>query len=856
MKAMAQLEKETQEYMKAPKDVKTTYIIPVVYHVIHNNGAENISLAAIQNEIAILNEDFKGAYTEANLSSILTDFQGRRAGDIGIEFRLAKKDPNGNPTDGVTRTLNSTWTNDMFNYESTYKKQLTWDQSKYLNIYLGAKCNAQGTSGMSYYPSSCTGSSAYLDGIIMASWALARAYGYSVISHEAGHWLNLIHTWGNTNNNNCTGDDLVSDTPAGSNYHQVSCLTVVNDCGGVQNIENYMDYASCEKMFTQGQKTRMLAALTSSVAYRNNLWTAANLAATGVDGGTSDTQAPTVPTNLAASNIGQTSFTLNWTASTDNVGVTGYDIYQGTTLKGSSVTTSFAVTGLTCNTAYSFTVKAKDAAGNISGASSALSVSTPTCVCSACTSSSNRSTSEYIKQVQVGSFSNISAASNYTNFSNLTINLVKNQATTITLTPGFQSTAYAEYFRMWIDLNNDCDFDDTGELVYDAGSAKTVAVTGSITIPTSAITGATRARVSMRFNAAPTQCLTGTAFGDGEVEDYSVNISTAIDDTQAPTVPTNLTVGTITSTSIDLSWTASTDNVGVTGYDIYQGTTLVGSSSTTSYTATGLAANTSYSFTVKAKDAAGNISGASSSVSATTLSGTITYCTSQSKSSTYEWIASVKVGTFTKTSASSNYSDFTSSVINLTPGATTSLALTPGFPSGQSYKEVWVIWIDYNKNGVFTDAGEQVYTGSGTAAVSSSFVVKTGVNGTTRMRVSMCFNTAAASCGSFSEGEVEDYTVSIAAAGPISSVTKVGEIDFNIFPNPSNGTFTVALPSGINDEVVIRVVNIIGQQVFSKTVHLDGNSFECPIKLDVASGVYTMHLKTSSTISSKQFIIK
>ena len=97
---------------------------------------------------------------------------------------------------------------------------------------------------------------------------------------------------------------------------------------------------------------------------------------------------------------------------------------------------------------------------------------------------------------------------------------------------------------------------------------------------------------------------------------------TVTTDKTAPSAPTGLTAGTTTSTTVPLSWTASTDNVAVTGYDVYRGTTLVGSSTTTSYTVTGLTAATAYSFTVKAKDAAGNVSSASSSVSATTKSGT------------------------------------------------------------------------------------------------------------------------------------------------------------------------------------------------------------------------------------------
>ncbi|PHN95709.1 hypothetical protein CSC81_19135, partial [Tenacibaculum discolor] len=79
--------------------------------------------------------------------------------------------------------------------------------------------------------------------------------------------------------------------------------------------------------------------------------------------GTADTTAPTVPTNLAASSVTQTSLTLNWSASTDNVGVTGYDVYQGTTNIGSVTGTTTNVTGLTAATTYTFSVRAKDAAG-------------------------------------------------------------------------------------------------------------------------------------------------------------------------------------------------------------------------------------------------------------------------------------------------------------------------------------------------------------------------------------------------------------------------------------------------------------------------------------------------------------
>ncbi|MFC7441072.1 fibronectin type III domain-containing protein [Laceyella putida] len=92
-------------------------------------------------------------------------------------------------------------------------------------------------------------------------------------------------------------------------------------------------------------------------------------------------------------------------------------------------------------------------------------------------------------------------------------------------------------------------------------------------------------------------------------------------DTEAPSAPADLTVADTTSSSVSLSWKASTDNVGVSGYDVYRGATLAASTTGTTAVVTGLASNTTYSFTVKAKDAAGNVSAASNQVSATTKPG-------------------------------------------------------------------------------------------------------------------------------------------------------------------------------------------------------------------------------------------
>ncbi len=138
----------------------------------------------------------------------------------------------------------------------------------------------------------------------------------------------------------------------------------------------------------------------------------------------------------------------------------------------------------------------------------------------------------------------------------------------------------------------------------------------------------------------------------------------------------------------------------------------------------------------------------------------ISYCNSQGNNYSYEWIGRVAFGSFLNVSGASGYTDFTSQTVNMTAGSNISLTLTPQF-SGSTYTEYWRVWIDYNKDGDFLDAGEQVFAPAGSnSALSGNFTVQSGVSGTTRMRVTMKYASAPTSCETFSYGEVEDYTVS------------------------------------------------------------------------------------------------
>lgn len=277
-----QLEQETAQFAMQNQAMATVYVIPVVFHIIHNYGPENISDAQVQDAIRIMNEDFRKL--NADISLAVAPFAGIAA-DCEIEFRLATKDPSGNCTNGIDRVVSSETCNGGEN-----AKLNIWDRSKYLNIWsintFGSA--SAGAAAYSQFPGS---SSATGDGIIclynyVGSIGTSIPSHAHVLSHETGHYLNLAHPWGNTNAPGVAcGNDNVTDTPQTKGWDNCpSTLTSGTDiCNvGVQeNVQNFMEYSYCDVMFTEGQKTRMRAALTSSTASRNNLWTTANLAATG-----------------------------------------------------------------------------------------------------------------------------------------------------------------------------------------------------------------------------------------------------------------------------------------------------------------------------------------------------------------------------------------------------------------------------------------------------------------------------------------------------------------------------------------------------------------------------------------------
>lgn len=473
-----------------------------------------------------------------------------------------------------------------------------------------------------------------------------------------------------------------------------------------------------------------------------------------------------------------------------------------------------------------------------------------------CTSKGNDFSYEWIAGVTIGSFTNTSTGTAYSDFTSKTVSMTAGTDYAVSLTPGFKSSTYNEYWKIWVDLNADGDFDDSNELIFDAGALSKTTVTGTATIPVGTSAKSTRMRVSMKYNGAQTAC---ESFSYGEVEDYTVVISAGVVDTQAPTVPTGLSSSSITTSSATISWNASSDNVGVTEYDIYKNGTYLASTSGTSYNVSGLSANTTYAFYVKAKDAAGNVSSASSSLNVTTLENQLSYCSSKGNDYSYEWIDYVALGGMTNsTAANGGYADFTSKVAEVVLGASETIYVSCGFKSS-SYTEYWHVWIDWDHSGTF-DSDEQMVSGSSSSAdnLSSTFTVPSdAILGTTRMRVTMKYNAAATACETFSYGEVEDYTVNVVTSRGGEKIN-VNGIDLgnddpttiNVYPNPAENYVNVKVSNGSRVGTV-NIYSVTGNLI--KVAEINGVEREIEIS-DIPAGVYFISIDDEKESLVTKFI--
>ncbi len=270
--------------MARARTIGDVYRIPVVVHVIHNGEAvgtgTNISTQRIQDQIAVLNEDFRRLPGTPGWNN------HPRGADVKIEFVLARRDPNGNPTTGIVR-----WDRNVYGWSappytsaymnSTIKPATQWDPDRYLNIWVADLSG--GLLGYAQFPDlsgllgmpgdasmgSCT-QAANTDGVVIlySSFGSALKPGGTgmtppyhlgrTTTHEVGHWLGLRHTWGD---GDCSVDDFCDDTPLCNGPHYGCTAHPVPACitGQRRMIENYMDYSDdgCMNIFTIDQAVRM-----------------------------------------------------------------------------------------------------------------------------------------------------------------------------------------------------------------------------------------------------------------------------------------------------------------------------------------------------------------------------------------------------------------------------------------------------------------------------------------------------------------------------------------------------------------------------------------------------------------------
>lgn len=268
----------------------TVLTVPVVFHIIYDKPEDNITRAQVLDALRALNEDYRRLNADTNdTRSIFKPV----AADIEIEFTLARLDPNGNCTEGITRTF-STLTN---NASNNVKSLISWDNKKYLNIWVVASINIPGgpnnVLGYAYQPVP-GGNNFIFDGVVIrhdqigtigtaAIPTLGGANFGRTLTHEVGHYLGLDHTF----DGGCFGGDGCADTPpaADPNY---GCPTGINSCSNdapnlPDQIENYMDYSDgdCQNMFTLNQRFIMRGALTSG-NLRNQLVSSNNATQVGI----------------------------------------------------------------------------------------------------------------------------------------------------------------------------------------------------------------------------------------------------------------------------------------------------------------------------------------------------------------------------------------------------------------------------------------------------------------------------------------------------------------------------------------------------------------------------------------------
>lgn len=619
------------------------------------------------------------------------------------------------------------------------------------------------------------------------------------------------------------------------------------------------------------------------------------------NGAVIDNDPPTVPANLVGTNTTQTTVDLSWDAANDNIGVTGYDVYQDNVLVTSVAVTNYQVTGLTADTSYEFTVRAKDAAGNESANSNALNITTAT------NGGGNGCAGGISSFPYTEGFESSFGA--WTQDTSDDFDWTRNSGGTPSNNTG-PSSAFEGSFYVYVEtsvpnnpslttiLNSPC-FDLTGETQanYTFNYHMTGNAVGILRLEASTDDGSSWTEIWSRsgtqgnawneanvnldaFAGASLQLryrgTSGTSWqGDMAVDNIQLTVGAFVD-TQAPTAPTNLTASNITETSLDLTWNASTDNVGVTAYNVFEGSTNLGSVTGTSSSITGLVAGTSYSFTVVANDAAGNVSPVSNVVNVTTPTpggGTTVLHEGFFETGLDGWID----GGGDCARVNSNFSFEGQFSVRLRDNSGTRSSMTLNNVDVSAFDVIEVefyfypnsmengedFWLRYNDGTGFTTVATYA---RGTDFENGSFFTAT----VTISRNDFAFPTNAQfrfqcdASGNNDQIYIDQVTIrgiSNTSSATTSTITRLGSLstgvagseadfegDFMMYPNPVTGSI-INLNLGTINNATYKIFNLIGQTVQSGTI--DRNTIQVGSLLP---GTYILELNDGEEIMTEKFI--
>lgn len=771
------IEQNTEQAIANNTLNRSVVTIPVVVHVVYRNSTQNVSDAQIASQIQVLNDDFRKLNSDV---SLVPSIFASVAADAEFNFCLASQTPSGASFNGINRVATTRTTS--FGANDAVKNPSSggvagWDPNRYLNMWV---CDiGGGILGYATFPGTASSTT---DGVVI-DYRYFGTIGTATAPFNKGRTAtHEVGHWLNLRHiwgDATCGSDFVNDTPT----HNTSN-------GGCPS---YPHYSTCS-----GSPIEM---------------------------------------------------TMNYMDYTDDACMYMFSEGQKARMQalfGAGGARAALLTSPACGGAPAPTcsdgIQNGDETGVDCGGSNCAPCSQPSACLNYCTSRGNTTQDEYIASVSIGNYTNNSGANGGYAAYATTATLTKGSSYGLSVTPAWTATLYNEYTRAWADWNADGDFDDAGELIYDQGSASTASpLNSSFTVPSTASTGNTTFRFSMKYNAASTACET---FTYGEVEDYCVVIEEGNTPPPVCSTPAGLSASSITSSSAVISFNAVSNAISYNlDYKLSSSSTWsTASVSSTTNNFTGLNPSASYDLRVQSVCSFGS-SSYSSVVSFTTDAAPVT-CTD-----IYE----------------SNNSRSAAKVITLATDIQAVIGTSTDrdwfrFSNSSSQRNVKI-----SLSNLVYDYDLQLYRGSSRVGTSQnggntpeSIIYNNTRSATTYYAYVYGYN------GAFSASDCYTLRAEISSSSfaRMAGDTEVNDYELSqeivsVYPNPNNGSFTIKLKPEADINEPIEIYNHLGQMVEKISVSLSKDHPSVEIKLnDLSDGIYFVRIFDGSEYQNSRILVK